>query len=207
MRRVDTPVLYYNQTIKVYTVRLPMATCRWKTPYCEKYCFNRTLPHFMTAKIETYDKKLHALYGNNENRITKDIIFSLRLLDPGSTVQIATRGDVFALGLDNVRRILQTIDAQKLRLHMYTRAWREYSPEELEEFRTRTFLSLDPWALENEKDRIAKFLQAGFYFTLFGAEEPWPGWFKCPKTFYRGIKCDTCGVCSHVNRHVLFKQH
>jgi hypothetical protein len=206
----------YCKEIDLWTLDLPRTTCKYKTAYCRKHCYNNKIEAAYSSTIPAKDKRNKKFWENLE--VSDFIDFVERKAKskyPVKRFRFCSRGEIgyTIASLYKVYKI--AVALPEIIFWIPTRAWRtkhigyrfwlnqiRYLPN------TRVMASIDPSTSANAR---AELLVLGWSTMYFGDNDNTIGRTLCPKTWFKasGIKCSTCqdGCFSKDRVDVHLKKH
>ncbi len=204
-------------------------TCKWRTKFCDKHCYNRGLIdiHPSIKKSGKPDEEFWAgldgkwlvefLHSDTFDNWSEKMGYSAAFMR--GRIRLATRGETFA-DLSDVDKVADLLDMNPQTLFWIpTRAWRAEFVNGNEEMinaieqtvmvfpNARVLASTDP---TNTPDEIALLDQRLWSTMFFGDDYATDGRFKCPKTHKKWKSyCRLCknGCFSASEVHVHLSEH
>lgn len=208
--------LRYCSDIGMFAIDRPKDSCKWRTKFCNKNCYNSKLYKLYPSMNSCEDK----LRSNWEN-FNKDVFSSelSRKKFKIKRIRFMTRGEAFAC-LSDVLKIKDILEENRhILFWIPTRAWRNdemlaaIEQHIRPQANVRLLASFDP---SNTVEEWYKMVKTYKWSTMFfginnlSLSPMGDRYYKCPKTFNKKkAYCNACSNgCFNKNRvDVLLKKH
>ncbi len=205
-------VIRFCTDIGLFTMDRSPISCKWRTIYCSKHCYNNKLYCAFAKGMRAKDARNDAYWDNYF--YGKDIAGALdRKHKPTKRFRLMTRGEAIST-TEDIPKIIDLLKTNRDRLIMIpTRAWRNATLRQLvriigKAFKNVRFLaSIDP---SNTGEEINGLIDEGWSTIFFGDDSRVYGRFQCPKTWkHKKGHCSVCrkGCFSKDRVDIHLKQH
>lgn len=198
----------YCSDIGMYVINRGTSSCKWRTTFCSKNCYNNKLykvfGHGMIPKDIQNDKEWEDLTGENLKIFLQNKKYNVR-------IRLCSRGEPFSIeeDVDKIYDIL--MKNPKILFWIPTRAWRGPLRGKVKRMiaieNARICASID---CSNTQREIDGLIEEGWSTMFFGDDTAINNRFLCPKTWNKQKKeCYSCqkGCFSRQRVDVHLKKH
>lgn len=194
--------------IGMHVINRGPISCRWKTEFCSKNCYNIKLYHVFGHCMKPKDIKNEEDWKNLTGDKLKILLQNRKY---NGRVRLCARGEAFSTEEDIYKIKDFLIKNSKLLIWIPTRGWRSDLREKIKDLsnikNARIMASIDP---SNSNKEVEGLIDDGWSTMFFGDDKKTENRFLCPKTWkkHHGA-CYSCNKgCFSKNRiDVHLKKH